>query len=190
MPKGKRKPTEGNDTVIEDRDQEVDHQEPDTAEEGSPAQNEGDEEVAQAAEGEIALEEQSLEGLKSLVQNIQRDREMHQRALDELDEGLREIQRQIESMVRGGGRGRGRRSTQGAATGGRRSGGESGPQAVIRILKENGGEMPVADLRDKLGLNSPYSAMYPLQQKKVIERDGDLLRLVKQDEEEEESSEE
>jgi hypothetical protein len=51
---------------------------------------------------------------------------------------------------------------------------------MIRILQKNKGEMSRKELRDAAnqeGVSSPYSSLYSLEKSGKVERDGDVIRL-------------
>lgn len=168
---------------------------------GSRGGQQGNQGEEQEFEGDTAVQEQSeqesmehqggIEQLKELMQHLQADRQMHQNAVMEIDEGLREVQRDIDEIMQqvsgegqeeeqgGGNRGRGQGGK--GQTRSQRGGNETGTSVALRLLQENKGEMKSTELRDALqkeGIKSPYSSIYSLTNSGKIEKDGDMIRLI------------
>jgi hypothetical protein len=157
----------------------------------------GDVAVQEEARQETQEHEGYLSQLKELTQHLQNDRQMHMNAVAEIDEGLKELKRDLDEaldMAEGGeggaqGQGGGQQGGQGGQGGrgqtrSRRGGHDTGTSIMMRILQENKGEMKSTELRDAAqseGVSSPYSSLYSLQQRGMVERGEDgMVRLTQQ----------
>jgi hypothetical protein len=147
------------------------------------------------------LHSQGLGQLRSLMENLQKDRQYHQQQVEDIDKAFMEIRGEIDTSnkqpqqnggakkrnapqaKRKGGDGRqdsGNRGGRGQ-TRSTRNGEETGTMSMIKLLEQNNGRMSRKDLREQsgqAGVSSPYSSLYSLERSGKVTREGDEIVLV------------
>jgi hypothetical protein len=134
--------------------------------------------------GGVAVDESDehmhdIDSLKSMVENLQRDRKYHEDSLSEIDKGLMEARGLIDEIT-GDSTEPEPSGNQGSRTRATRSGKETGTSILLRILRENKGSMEAPDLLhagEGQGVTSAYSSLYSLQQTKKVFREGRTIKL-------------
>lgn len=112
----------------------------------------------------------SISTLQEAVDQLQKERQDHATAIDQIDRGLDDLREQINRLLGG--------TKQPSKP--RKSNGNKGTSIIVELLKNAKGKMKSSDLRlaaEEQGVQHPHSSLQSLKRRGVIELSNGTVKL-------------